>query len=454
MHARLVLGAAVVAVVACQGTGYFVCSEDAECAAAAGAGVCQPTGACSFPDDGCTSGQRYGSESPPELAGECVALDEGSTSMSGGSGSEEEATGSTTTAVDSTGPIDPSGDDCPPDWWDCAWAHRQPLTLTRPIAAPLDDVPVLILITEGRVAHELMQADGEDVRFVSAQGTNLPHEVERWEPQGISTIWVRVDELGGASDHLWIYYGNPSAEGADVPQGAWSDPFVGVWHLEEDPTDSTPNANDASTSGTVGVTHGQIANGMNFGSSTARLDVGATPSVADVFATGGTITAWIRPRGWGGGNFGRIANKDAAGSGWSFNVGGGGQLRFGFVPNAATGAVIWGTPNGALETHRWAHVAVTYAPLNVEAPLLYVNGVLQELGMAPEPPMVAEPSSDAEIPLALGNRANNDRRFDGILDEIRIQTVVRDPEWIEVQAESERDELLIYGAIESWEVGG
>jgi hypothetical protein len=90
----------------CGGAAVFVCAESGECG---GAGVCEPSGYCSFPDAACGSMQRYGAHAPESLAGECVdplpgtssgavadggsssgTLDPGSTGVVGSMGSEED----------------------------------------------------------------------------------------------------------------------------------------------------------------------------------------------------------------------------------------------------------------------------------------------------------------------------------------------------------------------------
>lgn len=56
----------------------FPCDADEQCARDGTAGVCQPSGYCSFPDASCDSDQRYGELAPGELAGTCVPGAEGS----------------------------------------------------------------------------------------------------------------------------------------------------------------------------------------------------------------------------------------------------------------------------------------------------------------------------------------------------------------------------------------
>lgn len=50
----------------------FGCEDDGQCSAADGAGSCELNGYCSFPDDDCRSGRRYGDAAGGGLAGLCV----------------------------------------------------------------------------------------------------------------------------------------------------------------------------------------------------------------------------------------------------------------------------------------------------------------------------------------------------------------------------------------------
>ncbi|HET6583952.1 MAG TPA: hypothetical protein VFG69_10895, partial [Nannocystaceae bacterium] len=49
----------------------FPCAQDGDCDDGKSGGVCQPEGVCSFPDDRCDSGQRFGAHSGG-LSNECV----------------------------------------------------------------------------------------------------------------------------------------------------------------------------------------------------------------------------------------------------------------------------------------------------------------------------------------------------------------------------------------------
>jgi hypothetical protein len=447
---RGVLGGLVVGLaIACGDGGYFVCSDDSDCVGRAD-GVCEAVGACSFPDEACPSGQRFGEASTPSVAGECV-VDEGTTggdppdpttdvTLDGGS----QGPMSTTSGGDDT--TDSGASSCPADWWDCAWLHRQRLTLSMSIPTPLDDVPVLVLLGPQRLDYALMQADGEDVRFVSESGAALPFEVERWDPESTSILWTNVDALGGDVDHLWLYYGNPVAQDAQDAAAVWPAPHVGVWHLEGEPLDSTLEGNDAEVFGGVEAAGGQVGEGKDFTDGSSRLQVAAADSLTNVFAAGGTVSAWIRPRGSGGSGFGRIFNKSTDAGGWLWFLEDDGAQRF--LIELGASSIGWGTTAAVVPFHAWSHVAVTYDPAAGQAPRFFINGVEDVPKSEPMAPPVDAPSDEASV-LTLGNRPDNQRRFDGLLDEMRIETTVRSPAWIAAQYHAMRDTLLIFGEVES-----
>ena len=68
---RLALGLAL-ALAGCQGKDEFRCRSDDECTSGGAAGRCEMTGYCSFPDEACASGHRYGDLADEGFAGLCV----------------------------------------------------------------------------------------------------------------------------------------------------------------------------------------------------------------------------------------------------------------------------------------------------------------------------------------------------------------------------------------------
>lgn len=72
---------ALLATTACTKASTFTCADSTDCKDGSFTGTCQDNGYCSFDDDACPSGQRYGDLAGGELAGECVEL-EGTTGPS------------------------------------------------------------------------------------------------------------------------------------------------------------------------------------------------------------------------------------------------------------------------------------------------------------------------------------------------------------------------------------
>ncbi|MCA9710303.1 MAG: hypothetical protein KDK70_30975 [Myxococcales bacterium] len=102
---------------ACGGSSVFLCQSDGDCQTREGPGQCQPTGYCSFPDDSCDSGQRYGDHAGGALATTCVDPADATGTTDGpppddASSSAPGSTGGNTSPLD-TGPLDtgPDGPD-------------------------------------------------------------------------------------------------------------------------------------------------------------------------------------------------------------------------------------------------------------------------------------------------------------------------------------------------------
>jgi hypothetical protein len=85
MSGRAALLSALVAAIGCKPVlpGSYHCATSSQCTRSGAQGVCEPSGACSFPDASCASGRRYGQYGPDGLASACVdAADSGTLDLS------------------------------------------------------------------------------------------------------------------------------------------------------------------------------------------------------------------------------------------------------------------------------------------------------------------------------------------------------------------------------------
>ena len=111
----------------------------------------------------------------------------------------------------------------------------------------LTNFPVLVRVSDNSPEDfsyaDCLQAEGGDLRFADAGGNILASEVDTWDTNGVSLIWVKVPSLT-SSTTITAYYGS-EAPGSVLSSGVWENGYVGVWHLgrtgNQTQVDSTSN---------------------------------------------------------------------------------------------------------------------------------------------------------------------------------------------------------------------
>lgn len=436
--------------IACGAKATFVCTGNGECRDGGRDGVCEADGWCSFPDAECPSGRRYGRFAPSEIANTCVVDELAGTSGGSTGGSSSGPTSAATTSGASTSATTSSdtsssadGGPIPADWWDTDWSHRIAITVAYDDATDeLADVPVLVALGDDRFDASAARPDGADLRFVTADGTLRSHELDTFT-DGARIVWLLLPTIA-SGDTLWLYYGNPSAETTSTAN-VWGDAHVAVLHMGEALVDASGVLDlGVRTNSGAGVFGDALVMGD------APIVLGDLAPLRDLFVNGATVSAWIRPSGWGvGGNWGRILDKmdlPSDGAGYSLMVEAAGRFRF--VQGYAPGESGWETPGGLLALEEWSFVSMSYQAIDVAtAPAMYVNGVPQSLTQ--NSLGEGEVLSDEGVPFALGGRAGLEpRTFEGSIDELRIETTQHPPSWHALQYASMTDALLQWGATE------
>ncbi|MFM7738926.1 MAG: DUF2341 domain-containing protein, partial [Planctomycetota bacterium] len=296
-----------------------------------------------------------------------------------------------------------------------------------PAECELKDFPLVVRLNRETFDFGSARPDGSDLRFYSADGQSLAHQVEAWDAAaGTAVIWVRIPLVrGNERQELKLVWGK---EAAAVPSAVFdaSNGFASAWHLGEDVRDEvgTLEMKDVSTKlvdGVIGKAR-QLDGGQGWFGGEQIPDY---PSGGQPHST----SAWFRPErsnctliGWG---------NEGGGRGSKVRM----QLRSpphlhidsDFSDVDAPEPVVLG---------QWHHVVHTYADGEGK---IYLDGKL--VGRDTPKLDIKSPSR-----LWLGGWYHN-YDFVGGLDEVRVSRVARSAEWVKLEYENQKPNQTAVGLI-------
>jgi biopolymer transport protein ExbB len=332
-------------------------------------------------------------------------------------------------------------------WWNQDFAYRKAITLDTTakggnVTTAAGRVPMLIRLHSGNFTFDGVSESGADIRFVAADDTTpLNYQVESFDPVlGVALVWVDVPQLGAeAQQQVWMYYGNPKAQGADKGAATFDADYAAVYHFEDaagtPPRDATAYANNAA--GSVATVDGIIGKAARFDGSHGMKLPG---SVSTAVAQGGafTLSAWLKPDAIQQGKVTLYARHQGT---QALIVG----LQNGapFVQVGEGDAAPASTPGEPLKAATWAHLAVTAADGKVQ---LYVDGKPYASLDAALPAMNTEASLGSDA----ADATNAGAAFAGLMDEVRLSRIARPAALIAVdaQAQGAESKLVAYGTDE------
>jgi hypothetical protein len=301
------------------------------------------------------------------------------------------------------------------------------------VAATLTDFPVLIDIYDSDLRTDV-QADGDDITFMKNDQA-LDFEIELFNQSFNSShahlvAWVKVPTLSDSVDTvLRMLYGNPGAKSSSSTK-VW-DEYETVHHLNQDPSgtqyDSTANNHDGTSYGTLGsedAVDGRIDGAIDFTNETS--DVISIGQVDTNAWTSFTASIWVK---MDEADDVRVFSKSYSTTStqhimttriefdhfsmrfWTDGYGGqehdaGTTLTLG---NWYYWVWSWDASRGTVEGY-----------LNGNLDLNQVHGGTSVY--------------DSNVVFTIGNTdLTNPRYFDGILDEVRLTTIVRSEAWIDTE---------------------
>lgn len=312
----------------------------------------------------------------------------------------------------------------------------------------LEDFPVAVRLAanspEGfSYADMANPSSGSELRFADASGKSLDYDVEEWNTNGVSLVWVKIPSLSKTTAFKMYYGGTPSDEVKAIR--AWSADYVGVWHMAEtdgDVSDASGNGLAASPNGS-GEAYSVAGDGVfakgRFNTSVSNKGAGRSMLVvSDSYlldlGSDFTMSGWVKMTDTiDGGGLARIAVRSADGGTPEWEValfdattlkacGNGGDTLSGTIPSAM---------------NNWRHVAAVYDGASLK---VYVDGVVVLDG-------AITAAKDSNNKLCFGTKGGlYNGHFTGLFDEFRLRDAVCSSDWVLAEYDQASSTFLVASA--------
>ncbi len=295
----------------------------------------------------------------------------------------------------------------------------------------LTNFPVLICLNtnlSGFSYHGFASSTGGDLRFTDAGGVVvIPYEIDEWNTNGTSYVWVSIPQVSGPSDFIWAYWGNPLATDPPVTytNGAvWTPAYSVVYHLKENgfPYADSTCQHPALTGVTPASTLGEIGHGCLFNGTSQFLDAGVV-NLGSSF----TLSAWVnisptsttniqtvwanQPGGYGKPGFAMFVN--------AFNTS---NRDFRFASGDGVNGQEVGSGVDSVSFGQW-HLLTAAVDQGASTVQFYIDA--NEAGSG-----AIVPDFPIEQDLNFGRFTNASLYFTGIMDEARVQNGVCSSNWV------------------------
>jgi hypothetical protein len=314
------------------------------------------------------------------------------------------------------------------------------------ITGDVKDFPVAVLLTGTNFDFAQAKPLGEDVRFSTMDGTLLPYSIEQWDPAAKkAALWVRMD-VKAAGQTFLMHFGNPDAQSAARSKAVFSTAagFLGVYHLNQDGNvmpDGYPDHSENGANGTgIKLAAGSLMEGR-IGAGTHLKNPGGGgaevqwikvdgPKVMDDFNGNAkhpiSATIWALADSFGGYYETIFSKGDTS---WSLQRDYQGRIEACTRVPGYHACAITAKPT----TKVWVHYMVVQKPGNLT---LYVNGkrAAGAGGTSQYGPHAFGIGNQTQYNIGPGWK----RGWDGILDEARVMTGERSPDWAKLDFENQK----------------
>ena len=330
------------------------------------------------------------------------------------------------------------------DWK--SYSHKFPVAFTNAFsdATTLQNFPVLVRVSTngvpGFLYTDCLVENGGDLRFADAEGNLLSSEVDTWNTNGESLVWVKVPSLS-TNTTFTAYYGC-ILPGDVTPSDVWSQDYVGVWHLGESTlplressgvsTSFSYSYNSKETLGVSGAVGGAVDFSVGDAHSRLRAD---DDDDLDGF-TDCTFEVWTKQDAQPTRSSGIVTKRNSSKvdcayyiyNNYSTTAAKLGRNIFTVTTDGTDQTVSYPIGSGHNMTPvwgEWCHQAFVRDASGTQKAYGYVNGANKKTGAA----QTGAIHASAE-PLWLGNFNGGSAGFQGLIDELRISRVVRSQTWL------------------------
>ncbi len=302
-------------------------------------------------------------------------------------------------------------------------------------AEPLADFPALVRFGTNLAAFAYSQLGGSwaSLRFTDeAGGTPLAYEVDVWNTNGESAVWVRVPALtnSAAICAYWGLAGATNPPPTAAPGAVWRDDDEGVWHWQDGWRDATWRGYEAVNAGSVS-SPGVVGAGRGFDGVSNAIVLPLPASWYGTNLPALTLSLWVNPA---------VPPRDY-GTVW-------GSSELYLQMSTSPRVLKWTARAGGAEWQGPAYTAGAWQMVS----LVLSNGTayLQKNDGAPVLLGAYTPFTPTNAPV-LGRRAEGDHPFAGAIDEVRLSRAVRSTAWLSAayRTVAQPTGFATYGPVES-----
>ncbi len=305
------------------------------------------------------------------------------------------------------------------------YSYEKTITINQASGSSLIDFPVEIKIPTSAFVGHLQSVQGYDVIFTDLNYSPLDHQIEqelKGGPNDTLIVWVRIPKLKFDSiTKIKMLYGKVGVIADPSVKTVWDSNFKCVWHLNlSDFNDQTANGNNGTNSNSTDISG--IIGGAKYFNANAKITAPFNSMLEPL--TNISVSLWFKRIGnqndwakllW----YGQNLNPQFGPYGLEFNFSADDDIGFHGANNSVMSNAL--TAN-VIADNTWYYAVGTYDGSNVN---IFLNGNQISAQSLTSPLYYS-----GGLGLSIGDRNENGQAFKGYIDETRIATTTRSPDWI------------------------